>query len=325
MRGWFIVGMLLMIVISASSNAQAKFRLGQQASSNTFKIRVDKLERSYGLHIPPRRSDGAPLLIVLHGTFGTGERMERGLGFDPLADEHGFIIAYPDAYTPQGERQSWRWNDGRGTLRSSNPGIDDVRFLAALIEDVAQRQKIDRRRVFLTGASNGGIMAYRAACERPELFAGVAPVIGNLATPIAPSCRPRTPVSILAINGIADRFVPYAGGEVCAGVPSRLCEGGPVLSAAQSVGRFAETARCGNVPIITRRPVGVDDGTRVEDRRYQACVRGYEVSLVAIHGGGHAWPPRDSQMGQARAGVSSQNLDATKEVVAFMGRVGEAW
>jgi polyhydroxybutyrate depolymerase len=311
-----LVGLALLVLPAFAQPARER-----SPASMAHSISVEGRERSYRLHVPRGGGTSRPLLIVLHGTFGTGQKMERGLGFDPQADRHGFVVAYPDAFTPSGAGQSLRWNDGRGTLPSSKQGIDDVRFLAALIDDVARRTGIDRTAVFLTGASNGGIMAYRAACEAPELFAGVAPVIGNIAAPMLPACRPTRPVSLLAINGVADRFVPYAGGTVCAGVPKRLCEGGQVASAAQSVAMFARAAGCAATPTRTRRPVTVQDGTDVEDVRHSNCATGTEVSLIAIHGGGHSWPPRPSQMGARRAGASSANLNATDEVVAFMARV----
>ena len=293
-------------------------------ASDEIRLQVDGRERTYRLFIPEsRRGTGPmPLIVVLHGTFGDGAKMQSGLGFDPHARRLGFAVAYPDAYTPPGSRSTWRWNDGRGTLRSSQEGVDDVAFLRALVTDAAGRTSIDTDRVFVTGASNGGIMAYRAACEAPDLFRGAAPVIGNVAEPIANSCRPSRPIDILAINGVADPWVPYAGGEVCDGAPRRLCEGGPVISATRSAGIFASAAGCQAAPTSTRRPPQVDDGTSVEEIRWSGC-RGRSnaasgrIVLLAVHGGGHAWPPNTPQGGEERFGKGSQNLDATAEIVDF--------
>lgn len=320
-RVWIATLLATAVLWLPAPSAEAQWRRDRDAAPDGHIVTVDGLTRRYQLHRPPGGSTGKPLLIVLHGTQGSGAKMERGLGFDPHADRHGFVVAYPDAYTPRGERQSWRWNDGRGTLPSSRIPIDDVRFLAALIDEIARKHGIDRRRVFLTGASNGAIMTYRAACEAPHLFAGIAPVIGNVAEPLSRGCRPRSPVSILAINGVADPFVPYLGGEVCPGVHQRVCEGGRVASAATSTALFARAASCALTPTRSSRPPQVADGTSVEDIRHGGCRDGQEVGLIAIHGGGHAWPPVPSRLGASRSGTSSGNIDATAEIVAFMQRI----
>lgn len=287
----------------------------RQAGSGPQKLTVDGRERSYEVFVPTSARQGAPLVIVLHGTYGTGEKMQRGLGFDAQARKHGFLVAYPDAYMKPGARQTERWNDGRGTLPSSATGIDDVTFIAALIDDVVRRFPIDRRRVFVTGASNGGMMTYRLGCELPGKIRAIAPEIGAIPTPIAGSCRPAPGLSVLAINGSLDPFVPLAGGTVCAGVARRFCEGGEVLSPAASLARFAAANGCAARPVTRTRPPTVDDGTQVEERRYPGCRAGTEVRGLVVQGMGHVWPPRQGQL--PAAGPGSGNLDATAEITAF--------
>ncbi len=288
--------------------------------SQTASFTAEGLSRNYRLYVPQGATAPMPLIIVLHGTQGDGRKMELGLGFDPKAARHGFAIAYPDAYTPAVSRRSWRWNDGRGTLESAKHGVDDVAFLRALVEDIARRAPIDRSRVFLTGASNGGMMTYRAACEAADLFAAIAPVIGSVPTLISGQCRPSRAIPILAINGKADPWVPYAGGAVCPGVAKRICEGGEVIAAEASLAIFAQAAKCNGAAARTREPPRVQDGTFVERIVHGGCAGGVEVALIAIHGGGHAWPPRDPQLGERRSGGASANVNATDEIVAFFLR-----
>lgn len=287
----------------------------RQAGSETQRLTVDGRERGYEFFVPALARPGAPLVIVLHGTYGTGEKMQRGLGFDAQARQHGFLVAYPDAYVAPGARQTERWNDGRGTLPSSATGIDDVAFIAALIDDVARRFPIDPRRVFVTGTSNGGMMTYRLGCELPGRIRAIAPEIGAMPTPIAGTCRPAPGLSVLAINGSLDPFVPLAGGTVCVGVPCRYCEGGEVLSPAASLARFAAANGCAARPVTRTRPPAVDDGTQVEERRYPGCRAGTEVRGLVVQGMGHVWPPRQGQL--PSAGPGSGNLDATAEITAF--------
>lgn len=276
---------------------------------------VDGRTRSYRLYVPSSAGPRAALIVVLHGTYGTGAKMELGLGFDAYARQLGFVVAYPDAYRPAGARRTLRWNDGRGVLDSSAQGIDDVAFLSQMIDAIARAEDIDRRRVFVTGASNGGIMSYRLGCELGGTIRAIAPEIGNLARPLAASCAPRPGVSVLSINGTEDPFIPLDGGTVCADVAKRFCEGGEVLSRSASMARFARASGCRAVPVATRRAPRVPDGTWVEDLRYPGCAAGAEVRSVVVHGMGHVWPPRSGQTNAS--GPSSGNLDATAEIVRF--------
>jgi len=291
------------------------------SGNHSFAFAVDGLERTYILHVPPAVNEeiSLPLVIVLHGTYGTGRKMQIGLGFDPYSDEHGFYVAYPDAYQKPGERETARWNDGRGTLESSTQGIDDVKFIVSLVDQIAAQVPLDKSRVFVTGASNGGMMTYRLGCETSGVFAGIAPVIANIPEPIFSSCSPQTRLDFLAINGDADPFVPFAGGEVCGDTPSRLCEGGMVKPQPESITKFAAANGCELTPQSATLPARVDDGTSIEEQTYANCASGAQVKAYIVHNGGHTWPPRESQL--AAGGQATGNLEATSLIVDFfLGR-----
>ena len=68
-------------------------------------IQVGGVSREFVLHVPPQASP-RPLLLFLHGGTSRADRMGRFTGFNALADEKGFVVAYP-----QGVDR--RWNDGR--------------------------------------------------------------------------------------------------------------------------------------------------------------------------------------------------------------------
>lgn len=259
------------------------------AGDHDLTLTVDGLERTYILHVPPPVENGEPLplIIVLHGTYGTGRKMQLGLGFDLYADQRGFYVAYPNAYQKPGQRETARWNDGRGTLASSLADIDDVKFLVNMVDDIAAQVPLDKSRVFVTGASNGGMMTYRLGCETSGVFAGIAPVIGSIPEPIFASCSPPTPLNILAINGDADPFIPFNGGEVCGDTPRRLCEGGWVKSQPESLAKFAAANGCNLAPQSVILPILVDDGTSIEEQSYTNCANGAQVKAYIIHNGGH--------------------------------------
>lgn len=277
-------------------------------------LEVDGLNRTFILHVPPAVREGQPLplLIVLHGGGGTGQKMQRFLGFDSYADERGFYVAYPDSYQPPGGRGTSHWNDGRGTESTSE--IDDVKFLLEMIAEIGRRVPLDTNRLYVTGASNGGMMTYRLGCETEGVFAGLAPVIANIPEPIFAACHPSAPVNVLAVNGSADPLIPLEGGEVCEDIRFG-CAGGRVVSQAESVGAFAAANGCDPEPQSVTLQVKVEDGTFVEQQTYANCASGAQVVAYIVHNGGHTWPPRPGQL--PAAGAQSRNLDATRLIVEF--------
>ncbi|GAB4489750.1 MAG: PHB depolymerase family esterase [Anaerolineales bacterium] len=282
--------------------------------NHDLSLEVDGRTRTFILHVPPaaRQGEPLPLLIVLHGGGGTGQKMQRFLGFDDDADERGFYVAYPDSYHSPGEQGTFHWNDGRGTERTSN--VDDVKFILEMIAEIGRRTPLDASRVYVTGASNGGMMTYRLGCETQGVFAGIAPVIANIPQPIYATCQPSTPLSFLAINGSADPLIPLQGGQVCEDIRVG-CAGGEVVSQTDSVRRFAAANGCDPAPQSINLPPEVEDGTFVEQQTYANCAGGVQVVAYIVHNGGHTWPPRPGQL--PAAGAQSRNLDATRVIVDF--------
>ena len=126
-----------------------------------------------------------PLVIALHGGGGSGIGMVALTlgGFNVLSERERFIVVYPDGIGKN-------WNDGRGLLRyrAQRENIDDVGFISALIDHLAKKYNIDRKRVYITGMSNGAIMSYRLACELADKIAAIAPVAGLMPEKISLKC-----------------------------------------------------------------------------------------------------------------------------------------
>jgi polyhydroxybutyrate depolymerase len=199
-------------------------------------------------------------------------------------------------------------------LSSSAQNINDVKFITAMIEDIAAKVPLDKNRVYLTGAANGGMMAYRLGCETSGVFAGIAPVIGNIPEPIYSSCNPTAPIDFLSINGGADPIIPLDGGTVCENVRFG-CEGGVIVSRAESVNKFAAADGCSLDPSIETLPALVNDGTWVEKLTYTGCQSGTRAISYIVQNGGHAWPPRRPQV--RSGGAQTGNLDASEVIVNF--------
>ncbi len=168
----------------------------------------DGRERTYALYTPPQPSASMPLLIALHGGGGRGSGMIHITygGFNRLAERETFVVVYPDGVDK-------RWNDGRGLTewRAHRERVDDVGFIAALIDQISAEQPIDRRRVYVTGISNGGMMSYRLACELGDRIAAIAPVVAALPAHLS-GCVPPHAMPIILMNGTDDPLIPYQGG-----------------------------------------------------------------------------------------------------------------
>lgn len=225
-------------------------------------------ERSYLLYRPESllRREPVPLVLMLHGGFGSGRQAEQAYRWDKLADREGFVVVYPD-----GVGRSWNAG-GMCCGPALREGVDDTGFLAQLIEVVAEAENIDRRRVYMTGMSNGAAMAYRYACEAGVSVAAIGPVAGTFSQ----ACPNPRPVSVLAIHGLDDQNVPFAGGAGTKGVTK-----GNWFPVEQTLDAFRRAGRCEPAP--TQKAGAVQTSTA-------HCEQGRDVVLITIDGAGHQWP-----------------------------------
>jgi len=146
---------------------------------------------------------------VLHGTIGSAEKIAAVTRFDQQAERLGWVVAYPEAHNTS---VSGGWDT---YACCEQPGVDDVAFVAALIDELARSDGIDPERVCVTGFSRGGMMAYRLGCELADRLVAIAPVAANMADErgsVDVGRRPARPVALLVVHGLADRNVPVEGG-----------------------------------------------------------------------------------------------------------------
>jgi polyhydroxybutyrate depolymerase len=207
-----------------------------------------------------------PLVVVMHGAFGTPEQTRAATGWDALADREGFVVAYPAG-------AGRTWNAGRCCGLAHAHKIDDVDYLHRLVEELVAKDQVDRRRVYAVGMSNGAMMAYAWACARPDDLAGIGPVAGARVAdcPIAPT------VNVVAVHGTADYNVPIRGGI---GPRSVTRFSYPTLSA--SIAPFLAGDRC--TPAPKRH-----DRDRLHISTFN-CVAGAGVTVAVVDGMGHEWP-----------------------------------
>ncbi len=268
-------------------------------------------ERTYLLHVPPQvAGEGAlPLVIMLHGGTGTGAGAAELYGWPAKSDEAGFLVAFPDGV-------GRTWNAEHCCGPSHRQEVDDVGFIAKLIDDIAKRVDVDRRRVFATGMSNGAMMSYRLAAERPDLFAAIGPVAGAIGgqsdagAPLQVIQQPGQPVAVIIFHGQQDMRVKYDGGETVSSIsPGRID-----LAVADAVSFWVQANGANATPTVETNDTG-----HVTHSRY-ASSDGYgDVELYAISDQGHAWPGglAPSIGGFEIGDPPSMEVSATDEIWAF--------
>jgi polyhydroxybutyrate depolymerase len=289
----------------------------QAGTERRASLMHDNLERTFHIHtpLPVDQMQLMPLVIALHGKGASGESMilVTRNGFNDLADREGFIVVYPDAIEKN-------WNDGRtdeeADDRAHRENIDDVGFISALIDYMVINYGIDRGRVYVTGISNGAVMAYRLGYELSERIAAIAPVDGNIPFGFSASVPPRRHVSVLAINNVDDPVVPYDGGEIYSHF--RRVKLGKVISAEESTGLWIGWNECTEGPVITEEPDrDPRDGTRVSRQEYVNPTDSTEVILYSVEGGGHTWPGGFQYLPAMIIGKTSRDIDASEIIWSF--------
>jgi polyhydroxybutyrate depolymerase len=234
--------------------------------------------------------------------------MSRMAGLSQKADREGFLVAYPNG---SGRLPAvLTWNAGRCCGYAADQRVDDVAFVRAILQDVARATPLDDTRVFATGISNGGQMAYRLAAEMPDRIAGIAPVAASFELT---SVRPSRPVPVVHFHGTNDEHLPLEGGT-----GRRSIAGVAFTSVSASIGVWTRANGCAETPITTALPDLARDGTSVERRAYLNCRDEAHVVLYLIRGGGHTWPGHP--VAERLLGVTTRDIDATDIMWEFFTR-----
>jgi polyhydroxybutyrate depolymerase len=254
-----------------------------------------------GLYVPAAGgTQRLPLLIFLHGLGGSGAELSRYLRLTEFAELRGFGFMAPDGDMDFGGRRYWNATQSCCDFDRRQP--DHVARLRALIEKARKHSRVDAKRIYLIGYSNGGFLAHRAGCELTRSLAGIVSVAGAGPGETEP-CAPGGALSALQIHGTRDPIVAFDGGYLFA---DRRFP--PHPSATASIERWARNAGCEEQ---SKRTGGLDldpllPGGETEVLAYSGC-RGARVELWRIVGGGHS------------SGLSPFSLDA---IWRFLEKLG---
>ena len=276
-------------------------------------IRFEGVERSFTLFEPSGSYEKSsfPLIVVLHGGGGNAKGMVRLTqgGFNDIAEREGAYVVYPE-----GVRR--HWNEGRDLPLSyaHRANINDVGFIETLVKKLTVEFPIDPEKVFVTGMSNGGLMAYRLACARPDLFAAIAPVTASIPKDILDACEASPGTGLMVVNGTDDPQMPYDGGEISVFGATR----GEVISTPATIDHWLRLNGC---PAHSQKKMLPDvsrhDETTVTRYFYSGCDTGVKVALYRVEGGGHTWPGGRQYLREERIGKTSRDINACEEIWRF--------
>jgi polyhydroxybutyrate depolymerase len=258
-------------------------------------------DRWYDIALPAN-PNGAPLILALHGGGGDPDQFAEASGLARAATRAGFAVAFPAGSSRRGDRLL-TWNGGYCCGYASRRGVDDIGFLKQVIEDAASRFGVDGAGVYITGMSNGSIMAETFAAQNPGLVRAVAGVSGSMDTS---RIRVQGKVPVLIIHGTADANVPYDGG-----VGDSSLTRTTFASVASVVQAFL--APWGATTQTSRSIDAKDDGTSVIVTDYASGGQ-VVLRLMTVEGGAHHWPGgRKARLTEGK----TQEIDANTEILRF--------
>lgn len=276
--------------------------------------------RPYDLVLPDSY-DGqtpVPVVLALHGGGGNKAAAARsscpgGSLDDPSClhvhgRSHGTAVVYPSGVkSAVGNFRSWNAGGGGPEWRCTGgraceEGVDDVAYIAAVLDDLEGRVAVDVRRVSATGLSNGGAMSHRLACDLSDRIAAIAPVGGAMQLTTTGSCTPGRPVPVLQVHGTEDPCWRYDGGVPECPIGQ---EGKKHASVDRTLGEWAAINRCSGGVRTEALPDPVRDGMHTEHVVREGCAA--PVELLRIVGGGHTWPNGLQYFGEERVGRTTRD------------------
>lgn len=166
--------------------------LCQQAAADN--ITVDNTQRNYIVYAPANLGDNRPLLISCHGMNQDAAYQKGQLQIESVADTAKFVTVFPN-----GIDKGWDISGNR-----------DINFVKALIDEMVTRYNIDRKRVYLSGFSMGGMFTYHAMNKIPDLIAAFAPISGYPMGGTTANSNVR-PLPIIHTHGTGDDVVNFGG------------------------------------------------------------------------------------------------------------------
>jgi len=273
--------------------------------------------RTWRYYVPTsyNGSEPVPLVFSFHGLGSSGVGQEDLTSFANLAEGEGFIVVFPEATQIEGYHpilpdligNTIQWNLGGPGSLQYHYDVDDLGFIAELVDTFKTDYNIDASRVYATGMSNGAMLTYYVSMMLPGTFAGFAavcsPMTLNLFEPYMDfDLDVGCPVTMILMQGTLDPIVPYDGLEDATG------------SVNQTIDYWKDVNDTTTGPVETVWGPTGGDSTVVTRYVYGGGTNGTEVILYKVQGGGHTWPGGSQYAPESMIGRVSTHIDGTAEI-----------
>jgi polyhydroxybutyrate depolymerase len=256
-------------------------------------IKVGATERWFLIQRPRDTSRPAPVVVLLHGGTQSMRRIfapNAGAtrAWPQIAARENAVLLVPNGTNSEtgdtrSDNQTWADLRGAGIRRGSS--ADDVGFIAALLDWVHANVRTDRKRVYVTGASNGGMMTFRLLIEAPERFAAAAAFVSALPVENDRLSKPKMPTPLLIANGTLDPLIKWGGGPV---LGSRGVTRSVPATIAWWVEAYGARREPAETAVVADRAKGAS--CTITMRRYAAATHAAPIVAYEFDGGGHALP-----------------------------------
>jgi len=251
-------------------------------------------ERCYITYIPESvtETSSAPLIVELHGWAGSAFETRNLTEVTLLADEVGAIVVHAEGIIVDnttldmgGNEESW--NAGYCCGDALALEIDDVDYLRQVIAQTVENYPVDEQRIYITGWSNGCMMAQRMALQASDLIAAVACTSGYLSIH---ESEGYVPIPVMEIHGFIDENQQYTNTVNWALVDENRRNLESMQSGAvENLYDWASYNDCdGSVPDRN------EPGAIYTIQGFTNCAEGSEVALITVHSGGHNLYPNDA-------------------------------
>ncbi|MBX3171455.1 MAG: hypothetical protein KF760_28865 [Candidatus Eremiobacteraeota bacterium] len=252
---------------------------------------------------PSAPGEPPPLILLFHGTGGSGGGFLDRSGWAETARREGLVVVAPSGQTPKPEEKPAfltnprAWNVGQAFFKDST--VDDQAFVCDLAGKAVETFHADPRRVYLVGHSNGAAFCSKLAASYSERWAGIGCVAGPI---LAPSARLSRPVATCCVFGMEDPLLPVAGGKTETPWGSRVST--PVGEMLSHWGRALGYEGIAEV-------VSDDDAQRTE--RY-----GDELEVIYLKGHGHNYPSPTQPLVDPRFGPVRLEVPVNERIWDFL-------